>query len=168
MRMLLALAALSLSVPVVAQTNVATATSPSGILTLTITINGEGRVGYAVARGSTPVIGESHLGFLFSDSRQMLRNMELKGKTEAKVDTTWEQPWGEWRQVRDHHDEVALTFQEKDKLRRTMRVRFRLFDDAVVSLRASRTGKPQDRQHGRGTDAISRAEAGPRLVGAGV
>jgi alpha-glucosidase len=130
--MLLALAALSLSAPVVAQTAVASATSPSGTLTLTVTTSGEGRVGYAVARGQTPVIGESHLGFLFSDSRQMLRNMELKGKTEAKVDTTWEQPWGEWRQVRDHHNEVALTFQEKDKLRRTMRVRFRLFDDAVA------------------------------------
>ena len=132
MRMLLALAALSLSAPVLAQTTVATATSPSGTLTLTVTTNGEGRVGYAVARGSTPVIGESHLGFLFTDSRQMLRNMELKGTTEAKVDTTWEQPWGEWRQVRDHHNEVALTFQERDKLRRTMRVRFRVFDDAVA------------------------------------
>lgn len=132
MRMLLALAALSLSAPVVAQTTVATATSPSGTLTLTVTTNGEGRVGYAVARGNTPVIGESHLGFLFTDSRQMLRNMELKGKTEAKVDATWEQPWGEWRQIRDHHNEVALTFQERDKLRRTMRVRFRVFDDAVA------------------------------------
>ena len=132
MRMLLALAAMSLSAPVLAQTTVATAASPSGTLTLTVTTNGEGRVGYAVARGGTPIIGESHLGFLFSDSRQMLRNMELKVKTEAKVDSTWEQPWGEWRQVRDNHNEVALTFQEKDKLRRTMRVRFRVFDDAVA------------------------------------
>jgi alpha-glucosidase len=133
MRFLLALAALSLSAPVLAQTRtVATAASPSGTLTLTVTTNGEGRVGYAVARGNTPVIGESHLGFLFADSRQMLRNMELKGETKASVDATWEQPWGEWRTVRDRHNEVALTFQERDKLRRTMRVRFRVFDDAVA------------------------------------
>jgi alpha-glucosidase len=133
MRILLALAALSVSAPVLAQTKtMATAASPSGTLTLTVTTNGEGRVGYAVARGNTPVIGESHLGFLFSDSRQMLRNMELKGETKASVDETWEQPWGEWRKVRDRHTEVALTFQERDKLRRTMRVRFRVFDDAVA------------------------------------
>jgi alpha-glucosidase len=133
MRILLALAALSVSAPVLAQTKtMATAASPSGTLTLTVTTNGEGRVGYAVARGNTPVIGESHLGFLFSDSRQMLRNMELKGETKASVDETWEQPWGEWRKVRDRHNEVALTFQERDKLRRTMRVRFRVFDDAVA------------------------------------
>jgi alpha-glucosidase len=131
-RTLLALAALSLSAPVLAQTRVATASSPSGALTLTVTTNGEGRVGYAVSRGSTPVIGESHLGFLFSDSRQMLRNMELKEQTTTSKDESWEQPWGEWRQVRDRHNEVALTLQERDKLRRTMRVRFRLFDDAVA------------------------------------
>jgi alpha-glucosidase len=34
--------------------------------------------------------------------------------------------------VRDRHNEVALTFQERDKLQRTMRVRFRVFDNAVA------------------------------------
>jgi alpha-glucosidase len=133
MRFLLGLTALFLAAPLAAQTRpVATAASPSGTLTLTVTANGEGRIGYAVARGGTPVIGESHLGFLFTDSRQMLRNMELKEQTTATRDETWEQPWGEWRQVRDRHNEVALTFQERDKLQRTMRVRFRVFDDAVA------------------------------------
>lgn len=111
---------------------VATATSPDGKLALAITINGEGRVGYSVAREGRPVIGESHLGFLFTDSRQMLRNMELKDKAESSKDDRWTQPWGEWRTVRDHHNELLLTFREKDKLQRTMRVRFRLFDNAVA------------------------------------
>jgi alpha-glucosidase len=133
MRFLLGLTALVLAAPALAQTRtVATAASPSGTLSLTVTTNGEGRVGYAVTRGTTPVIGESHLGFLFTDSRQMLRNMELKSQTTAARDETWEQPWGEWRQVRDRHNEVALTFQERDKLQRTMRVRFRVFDNAVA------------------------------------
>ena len=111
---------------------VATATSPDGKLTLAITINGEGRAGYSVSREGTPVIGESHLGFLFSDSRQLLRNMELQRATTSSRDETWQQPWGEWRTVRDHHNELLLTFGEKDKLKRTMRVRFRLFDNAVA------------------------------------
>jgi alpha-glucosidase len=62
----------------------------------------------------------------------MLRNMELKAQESRSHDETWEQPWGEWRQVRDRHQELALTFQERDKLRRTMRVRFRVFDDAIA------------------------------------
>ena len=133
MRILLALAALFLAAPALAQSRtVATAASPSGTLQLTVTINGEGRVGYAVNRGTTPVIGESHLGFLFSDNRQMLRNMELRNAAKSNHDETWEQPWGEWRRVRDRHQELALTFQERDKLQRSMRVRFRVFDDAVA------------------------------------
>ena len=133
--MLLALAAL-LAVPrrPVAQSRPSpSAASPSGTLTLTVTTNGEGRVGYAVARGQTPVIGESHLGFLFTDSRQMLRNMELKGKTDGEG----RRRPGSSRGANGGRsattiNEVALTFQERDKLRRTMRVRFRLFDDAVA------------------------------------
>ncbi len=129
----LAFLALFAAVPAFAQSaTVATATSPSGTLSLTVTTNGEGRVGYAVTRGAQPVIAESHLGFLFTDSRQMLRNMELVNTTKASKDETWEQPWGEWRKVRDRHNEVALTFHEKDKLKRVMRVRFRVFDDAVA------------------------------------
>ncbi|WP_300973843.1 glycoside hydrolase family 97 protein [Sphingomonas sp. LHG3406-1] len=132
MRFLLAVTALFLAAPALAQAPVATAASPSGTLQLSVTINGEGRIGYAVARGSTPVIGESHLGFLFTDGPQMLRNMELKGQEKGSRDSTWEQPWGEWRTVRDRHNELALTFQERDKLKRTLRVRFRLFDNAVA------------------------------------
>jgi alpha-glucosidase len=93
MRFLLGLSALFLAAPTLAQTRtVATAASPSGTLTLTVTTNGEGRVGYAVTRGTTPVIGESHLGFLFTDSRQMLRNMELKSQTTAARDERGSSP----------------------------------------------------------------------------
>lgn len=133
MRFLLALAAFTLATPALAQTRtVASAVSPSNTLQLSVTINGEGRVGYSVNRGNTPVIGESHLGFLFADGPQMLRNMDLVSSEKASRDETWEQPWGEWRQVRDHHNELTATFQEKTKLKRTMRVRFRVFDHAVA------------------------------------
>jgi alpha-glucosidase len=111
---------------------VATATSPDGKLALAITINGEGRVGYAVTREGQLVLGESQLGFLFSDSPQLLRNMVLQSSTTNSKDERWQQPWGEWRTVRDHYNELVTTFREKDKLKRTMRVRFRLFDNAVA------------------------------------
>lgn len=140
MRFLLALLALLAAVPAAAQSPVvAEASSPSGVLKLKVTLNGEGRIGYAVTRGSTPVIGESHIGFLLTDAPQLLRNMELKVTARRSHDETWEQPWGEWRTVRDRHEEVALTFQERDKLKRTIRLRFRLFDNAV----AFRTEFPQ-------------------------
>ena len=119
--------------PAAAQsTSVATLQSPSGTLSLTLTTNGEGRVGYAVTRGAHPVLNESHLGFLLADQPQLLRNFVLVSAERSTHDETWEQPWGEWRQVRDHHAELVATFREKDKLQRVMRVRFRLFDNAVA------------------------------------
>src|SRR5918995_6781753 len=100
-RTLLALLAL-IAAPATAADKVASATSPGGVLTVDITINGEGRVGYAVSRLGKPVVGESHVGFLFADAPQMLRNFRMTGETRRSFDDTWEQSWGEWRAVRDN------------------------------------------------------------------
>ncbi len=109
----------------------ASASSPGNILKVDVTINGEGRVGYAVARAGKPMIGESHLGFLFADAPQMLRNFQLVDQARRSVDESWEQPWGEWRTVRNHYNELSLTFEEKTKLKRQMKIVFRVFDDGV-------------------------------------
>src|SRR5688500_6230967 len=115
-RSLLALVALCIAVPATAADKVASASSPGGVLTVDITINGEGRVGYAVSRLGKPVIGESHVGFLLNDGPQLLRNFRMTGETRRAHDETWEQPWGEWRRVRDHYNELAVGIEEKTKL----------------------------------------------------
>ena len=109
----------------------ASVSSPGNILKVDVAINGEGRVGYAVARAGKPVIGESHLGFLFADAPQMLRNFQLVDQATRSVDENWEQPWGEWRTVRNHYNELSLTFEEKTKLKRRMKIVFRVFDDGL-------------------------------------
>ena len=87
MRFLLAFLALVAAVPAFAQSpTVAEASSPSNVLKLTVTLNGEGRIGYAVSRGATPVIAESHLGFLLTDGPQLLRNFELRDTARRSVD----------------------------------------------------------------------------------
>ena len=130
-RSLFALLALLLAVPAAAVDKVASATSPGGVLTLDITINGEGRVGYAVSRLGKPVIGESHVGFLLADAPQLLRNFQLTGQTRRSFDQSWEQPWGEWRTVRDRYNELAVGLEEKDKLKRRMTLVFRLYDNGI-------------------------------------
>ena len=110
---------------------VASATSPGGTIRVGLTINGEGRVGYRVQRAGKPVIDESHLGFLLTDAPQMLRNFALVGKTTRDADATWEQPWGEWRTIRNHYREIDATFEERDKLKRRMQVQFRIYDNGV-------------------------------------
>ena len=130
--LLVALVALfGLSAPVFAEGVVATARSPGGTLTVELTVNGEGRVGYSVTREGKPVIRESHLGFLFTDAPQMLRNFELVSQSQHSVDGTWTQPWGEWHSIRNHYDELTATFAEKSALKRRMTLQFRVYEDGI-------------------------------------
>lgn len=127
---LFALLSLLFAVPAAAEP-VASLASPDGKLALSVEISGEGRVSYAVTREGRPVIAPSRLGFLFTDALAIDRSLELVSQTSATADSQWEQPWGERRFVRDHHNELMLTLREKDAPGRRIVVRFRLFDDGL-------------------------------------
>ena len=71
---------------------VATISSPSGTLRVEVTLNAEGRVGYRISRLGKPVIGDSRLGFLFTDAPEMLRNFQFAGQAKRSFDETWEEP----------------------------------------------------------------------------
>ena len=110
---------------------VASEDSPSKTIHVDVTVNAEGRVGYMVSRLGRPVIGESRLGFLFTDAPEMLRNFKAVGHTTRSFDQTWEEPWGEYRTIRDRYNELAISFDEQNWLKRRMTVVFRVFDDGV-------------------------------------
>ena len=128
------------AVPAVAQgvaqtpsgsTIVASADSPSRVLHVDVTVNPDGRVGYIVSRQGKLVIDESRLGFLFTDAPQMLRNFEFAGQSARSFDETWEEPWGEYRNIRNHYNELTVSFDEQKWMHRRMTVVFRVFDDGV-------------------------------------
>jgi alpha-glucosidase len=139
-RLLAAFVLCFISVPAIAQDVaqapkgsqiVASASSPSGTIHVDLTLNGEGRVGYIVTRLGKPVIDESRLGFLFTDAPEMLRNFELASKSTRSFDQTWEEPWGEYRTIRNHYNELTASFDEKVWMKRRMTVVFRIYDDGV-------------------------------------
>jgi alpha-glucosidase len=139
-RLLAAFVLCFISVPAIAQDVaqapkgsqiVASASSPSGTIRVDLTLNGEGRVGYIVTRLGKPVIDESRLGFLFTDAPEMLRNFELASKSTRSFDQTWEEPWGEYRTIRNHYNELTASFDEKVWMKRRMTVVFRIYDDGV-------------------------------------
>jgi alpha-glucosidase len=110
---------------------VASATSPDGSIRVAFRLNGEGRVGYTIQRAGKPIIDESHLGFLFTDAPQMLRNFALVSQKSHDEDGSWDTPWGEWRTIRNHYREIDATFEEKSALHRRMEVQFRIYDNGV-------------------------------------
>ena len=110
---------------------VASADSPSHVIHVDVTLNAEGRVGYIVTRQGKPVIDESRLGFLFTDAPEMLRNFAFAGQSKRSFDETWEEPWGEYRTIRNHYNELTVSFDETKWMKRRMTVVFRLFDDGI-------------------------------------
>lgn len=110
---------------------IATLDSPGGTLTVSVVLDADGRPGYAIARKGTPVIAESRLGFILSDSPKLDRGFRLDGVERKSHDETWEQPWGERRFVRDRHQELRVRLIEKRAGGRRLHVVFRAFDDGV-------------------------------------
>lgn len=108
-----------------------TVRSPDGRITVTLDADGEGIPFYSVERDGTLLITKSNLGFSFTDADPMRRNFEVVAEQRASVDTQWEQPWGERQFVTDRHNELALTFAEKDETPRRITLRLRVFDDGV-------------------------------------
>jgi alpha-glucosidase len=121
---------LAMTAPAQAET-VAQATSPGNVLSVTVEITGEGRPGYKILRNGKELIGESRIGFILTDAPKLDRNMAFVSKETAAFDQTWEQPWGEWKSIRNHYNELLVTLQEKSGTKRILNVRFRLYDDGV-------------------------------------
>ncbi|MDP4575897.1 glycoside hydrolase family 97 protein [Qipengyuania sp. G39] len=107
-------------------------TSPDGTISVTVDVNGEGRPFYRVAKSGEPVLTDSRLGFLLADQDKLERRLAVVGAARASYDETWEQPWGEQRFVRDHHNELTVRFEEESDEKRKFGVVFRIFDDAVA------------------------------------
>jgi alpha-glucosidase len=105
--------------------------SPGDVLTVEVSTDGDGRASYAVSRFGRPVIAPSKLGFLLVDAPKLDRNMDLAEVSRRTVDETWEQPWGEWRYIRNHFNELRVSLTETNRYKRRIDVVFRVYDDGV-------------------------------------
>lgn len=99
--------------------------SPSRALSVCVSVGPEGPV-YEVSREGRSVIGASALG-LSLQGRSDAPVTGITNATRASHDETWEQPWGEARLVRDHHEELRLSLAGADAVPYDLVVR--VFDD---------------------------------------
>jgi len=104
--------------------------SPDGRNGFSLLIDHAGQPRYSIRRGAEVVVRESRLGLRFADQAEFGKGFRLAGQEQASRDETWEQPWGERRWVRDHHEELLLHFE--DAAGRRFDLRVRAFDDGVA------------------------------------
>ena len=105
-----------------------TQSSPSGDLVLTVDVDTQGTPVYSLTYKNTLVVETSQLG-LAGKEATFLNGFSIVDSETAAVDQTWQPVWGEYANIRDNHNELAVNFKDKDG--KTMTVRFRVFDDGL-------------------------------------
>ncbi len=111
-------------------TNQLSIESPGKILKLRFEVK-EGVPFYEVDRNSKAVIKPSKLGFVLKDLPALNGNFIVKNRKISSFDETWEQPWGEQREIRNNYTELLVELEQNDELHRKLNIIFRVFDDGV-------------------------------------
>jgi glucan 1,4-alpha-glucosidase len=122
----IALALIAFTLPSLAQN----LQSPNGNLNLTFEVK-NGKAYYQLDYKGKAVIKPSSLGIeLFDDEQNLLDGFTLSKLETATFDETWAPVWGEYKSIRNHYNELAVTLTQ-EKASRHIVVRFRLFNDGL-------------------------------------
>ena len=104
--------------------------SPDKKVKLSFTDDGE-LAQYRVSFNGEPVLGLGKLGFTFAKAAPLYRDFKVEEISRNTVDQTWQQPWGEQRDIRDNHNELLVKFYNPSDKDRTFLVRARVFNDGI-------------------------------------
>lgn len=103
-------------------------TSPDG-RTVVEVFSTDGAPRYRVLRDGAEIIAPSRLGVRFAAGGHRDAG-DVRSVAMASRDTSWEQPWGERRMVRDHHNELLAVIAGDGRPGFSLRVR--AFNDGVA------------------------------------
>lgn len=107
-----------------------TQTSPDGKIQFSVN-DDAGLPGYSVIYQGQEVIKKSGLGLEFKALDGFVRDLKIIKEEKSSVNSTWEQPWGEQRLMRDHHNELLVTFSGIQNEKKIMSLRVRVFNDGL-------------------------------------
>jgi len=106
--------------------------SPEGTHQIDVFLDHKGRPGYQVFRDGKILIDSSGLGFEFRDQPALMYGMRWVESKISSADETWEMPWGEQREVRNHYNEARIVLEEKEAPGRKLVLEFRAYEDGVA------------------------------------
>jgi len=101
--------------------------SPDG--KIAITIHTDAPLGYSITVDDKPALLRSRLGLELAGNIRLGEKSVLQGEDRKSADNHWENDYGKNRDVRDHFDEMTLTFKEGGL---TFAVVARAYDDGVA------------------------------------
>jgi len=104
-------------------------TSPDGEIVFSISTNDKSWLVYSVTYSDETVVSESRLGLRFRQQSGFDTGVEINGTSRHSFDETWQQPWGERRQVRNHYNELQVQLENATGGQLLLRVR--AFNDGI-------------------------------------
>ena len=108
-----------------------TLSSPEGKNSIEFDINGDSPQ-YSVNHGDTKVILPSNMGFVFKNKDTLQNGLEVINIEESSEDSTWEQVWGEKKEIRNNYNQLTIHLKEKTNNERKLDIQFRAYDDGIA------------------------------------
>jgi alpha-glucosidase len=104
--------------------------SPDG--TIVVTLQVKGPLTYSVTVDGNPVITDARLGLKLREGTTFGNDVELASSSARSEDSTWENPLGKRRVVRNNYRELTALLKERSAGDRTFQLIVRVFDDGVA------------------------------------
>jgi alpha-glucosidase len=90
------------------------------------------RAYYRVAYKATEVLADSPLGLDFKDAAALGHDFEVTGTKRDSRDSTWENAFGDRREVRDHYNQLTVSLRERNEPHRRVDLIFRAYDGGIA------------------------------------
>jgi alpha-glucosidase len=104
--------------------------SPDGKNTLVFMLD-NGVPKYSIIRNNKAIINMSRMGFKLKNLPSLDSDFVVIKQNTSNFDETWEQPWGEKREIRNNYNELVVQLEQNDTLKRKLNIVFRLFNDGL-------------------------------------
>jgi hypothetical protein len=105
--------------------------SPDKNLSLTFALQNNGVPTYQLTYKNKPVIKTSKLGLETKDVPSFMDGFTITKSDQSTFDESWNPVWGEQKTIRNHYNELLVTLAQKSLKDRSIRIRFRLFNDGL-------------------------------------
>ncbi|MGB6267712.1 MAG: glycoside hydrolase family 97 protein [Olleya sp.] len=105
--------------------------SPSKNVKVAFNLSAEGQPYYQVFFNNKTIVDTSYLGFDFTNSEAIGKNLKLLNSTISSTNETWDMVWGEQDQVVNHYNQLRLELQETSATNRRINVVYKVYDDGI-------------------------------------
>lgn len=105
--------------------------SPDAAIAVDVTTDAGGIPQYSVSYRGQQIMPLGRLGLRFRTQPAFERGLRIVDSAVTSHDAWWEQPWGERHRVRDHHNELRVSFAAAADSARRFDLRVRVFDDGI-------------------------------------